>query len=86
MSKRALSQINPNTLESRRLVLFEYKDGTVMASWEPGTEGLKGELEHIGIQTARGVYRIEDGKKFFDALPVSFSNSSFLFVEDVPHD
>ena len=81
--KRAISQIDPGTLESKRLVLFEFQDGNVTATWEPGTAWLKNELEVIGIQVAKGVYRIEDGKEFFDALPVAFSYFTFMCVEDV---
>ena len=41
------------------------------------------EVKLGGVVVAAGLFRPEDGRRFFDALEITYSNSSFRVVEDV---
>jgi len=77
-----VSQFNRADGSYTLLVTFNLKGGKVKADWQAGSGWFKEDLEHNGIVTADGQFFPKDGKKFFDALPLAFSNSSVIIVHE----
>jgi hypothetical protein len=67
----------------KHLVTFSMDAGKLVADWQEGTEWFKDDLERNGIVTADGLFTPKDGHKFLDNLPIAFSSSSKIMVEEV---
>lgn len=79
-----VSQVDRETNAVRRLVTYTLRNGNVEADWnEDVPERMRGFIERDGALTANGLFTLQDGKKFLDALPVALSQSSNLIVEKV---
>ena len=66
-----------------RIVTYEMKNGACVADWnKDGESFFRPQIESEGIITASGLLKQNDGKKFFDALKIAYTNSSHMFVED----
>lgn len=73
----------PDTGKYKHLVTFNMSGGKLVADWQEDTEWFKDDLERNGIVTAKGLFTPKDGQKFLDNLPIAFSNSSKIMVEEV---
>lgn len=83
MPKRKISSVNRETGKFTRIVTFALSRGKVSASWaSEDAELFHGEALEA-IVTAKGTFKPQDGKRYFDALPLAYAQSSNVIVEDV---
>lgn len=82
MAKRTLISYSPDTDKRAPVAVFELKAGVLVVSWKPKMDWFKTDLEQNGIVHGGKVLRIADGKAFFDALPLAYSNSSTMYIVD----
>lgn len=68
--------------ETKTIAVFVLDGDRLAVTWLPGSELLRPEIELWGVLTADGNIPLTDGARFFDALPLAFSRSSFLAVVD----
>lgn len=77
-----VTSIDPGTLKSRPLADFALVNGEVWATFHD--EVYREELTRSGIATAKGRFWPRDGEAFMRELWVTYSRSSFRYVEAAP--
>lgn len=83
MVTRMLYLADLKTGDLTPIATFEMtKTGKLLADWEDGMGWYREGIEDAGIVADGKVYFPKDGKRFFDALPKAFSNSSTMQVKD----
>jgi len=83
MARLKISSVNRDTGKSKRIVTFELKSGEVKASWASEDAEMFHADELETIITAKGSFKPQDGKKYFDALQLAYAQSSNIIVENL---
>lgn len=83
MTTRVLYLADLKSGDLSPIATFELdKANKLKTSWEDGMDWYREGIEDAGIVADGKVYFPKDGKRFFDALPKAFSNSSTMQVKD----
>ena len=81
-AKRVVALTDVETMATEELARFRLtEDGRVTAEWH--SDAYREQVEHHGIVDAKGGHHIEDGEAFFNALSVTYANSSRMWVEEI---
>ena len=77
-----VSRVDRATNKLERLVTYKLRAGKVVADWSTDVQlRHRGFIERDGIYAPGGLFHLEDGKQFMDALKNSFIQSTGLVVE-----
>ena len=84
MATRTLLATDFETGERKVLAEFAMVDGKVVIKWmDAGRRMMMDYIETDGVVLNTKRLLPSDGKKFYDALPIVFSQSSLVHVADV---
>jgi len=79
--KIELVRVNLDNNKKTRLATFSLDGDEMISDWTKDGELTKKELERNGIVVKGVVLKPSDGKKFFDAIPIAYSQSSLVYAK-----
>ena len=83
MKEIELVRVDFESKKKTRLALFRMIGNKLSSSWTKDGASMKRIVEQDGIAFQGTVLYPSDGQKFFDALPIAYSQSSLVYAKPI---